>query len=74
MEKILIDWLSQYVGTEIKLETRFCDLHYDIFDEAVTVDYIQKNFDINVNTHESWFDTVQSLVDEISARSGTHVR
>jgi hypothetical protein len=67
MEKILIDWLEFYTGaTDISLDTAFVDLRYDLFDEAMTVDFVMKTFKVNVNTDNTWFQTVGELVNAVS--------
>ncbi len=66
MEKILIDWLSHYTQCEVVLTTKFKDLNFDIFDEAMTVDFVHKQFQINVNISAPWFDTVKDLVDAVA--------
>jgi hypothetical protein len=67
MEKILIEWLEFYTGaTDISLGTAFTDLHYDLFDEAMTVDFVMKTFKVNVNTDNTWFHTVGELVNAVS--------
>jgi acyl carrier protein len=63
MEKILIEWLKFYTESEVTLDTSFKDLNFDIFDEAMTVDFVQKQFQINVNVSNHWFDTVKDLIN-----------
>lgn len=66
MEKILIDWLETYTGvTSINLDTKFIDLNFDLFDEAMTVDFIQKKFNKSVNP-KIWYSDIQELVNDIS--------
>lgn len=66
MEKILIDWLEFYIDIKgISLTTKFVDLNYDLFDEAMTVDFVMKTFKVNVNTNNTWFETVGDLVNAI---------
>lgn len=66
MEKILIDWLETYTGvTGINLDTKFIDLNFDLFDEAMTVDFIQKKFNKSVNL-KIWYSDIQELVNDIS--------
>jgi hypothetical protein len=68
MEKILIDWLEGYTNrADILLTTTFADLYYDLFDEAMTVDFVMKTFKVNVNTNNTWFQTVGELINAISA-------
>lgn len=69
METILINWLSEYTQSSVTAESKFVDLNFDLFDEAMTVDFIAKNFDANVNTSNCWFITVKDLVDAITAVS-----
>jgi len=67
MEKILIDWLEFYTNrADISLSTTFADLHYDLFDEAITVDFVMKTFKVNVNTDNTWFQTVGELINAVS--------
>lgn len=67
MEKILIDWLEFYTNVaDISLTTTFADLNYDLFDEAMTVDFVMKTFRVNVNTNNTWFQTVGELVNAVS--------
>ena len=68
MEKILIDWLSEYTQLTVTLETKFTDLNFDLFDEAMTVDFVAKTFDTNVN-QLNWFVTVKDLSDAIANSS-----
>jgi acyl carrier protein len=67
MEKILISWLKMYVGAEISTSTCFSDLNFDIFDQAVVVDFVQQNFKCNINKTEEWYKTVKELLDAIAA-------
>lgn len=69
MEKILTEWLSSYTGCSVNFETKFKDLNFDLFDEAMTVDFVAKNFQTNVNTSNVWFDSVKDLIDAIAAGS-----
>lgn len=69
MEKILTDWLSNYTGCRVNLETKFKDLNFDLFDEAMTVDFVAKNFQTNINTSNVWFDSVKDLVNAIASGS-----
>jgi acyl carrier protein len=73
MEEILITWLKNYTETEVSLDTEFSNLNFDIFDEAVVVDFVQKNFNVNINKRELWFKTVNELCKEIANCSSTHV-
>jgi hypothetical protein len=73
MEKILITWLTHYVGIPVTANTQFINLNFDIFDEAATVDFIRQQFGINVNTQEQWFVDVKELIDAITHRTTTHV-
>jgi acyl carrier protein len=72
MEKILIDWISEYIGIPITMDSKFQNLNFDLFDEAIVVDFVQKTFNVNVNIREDWFDTVKDLIDEIAKRTNTH--
>jgi hypothetical protein len=66
MEKILIYWLETYTGvTNITEATEFSTLNFDLFDEAMTVDFIQKTFDKSVN-RKIWYTKVGELLDDIS--------
>jgi hypothetical protein len=67
MEKILIGWLESYTGSSVTPSTTFEDLKFDIFDEAITVDFVQKQFCKNVNTSNQWFTTVEDLLNAITA-------
>lgn len=73
MEKILISWLSSYVGVKIEKTTTFKELNFDIFDEAIVVDFVYSKFKINVNIKEEWFNTVEDLCNAISNSSFAHV-
>ena len=67
MEKILIDWLENYTQcTKLKGETKFSNLNFDVFDEAMTVDFVSQKFGVNINTSEQWFDTVDDLIRAIN--------
>ena len=66
MEKILIHWLGEYTQCNVTLKTAFTDLNFDIFDEAMIVDFVAKNFQVNVNTSNTWFTTVEDLIDAIA--------
>jgi acyl carrier protein len=69
MEKILIDWLSEYTQYPVNQNTKFTDLNFDIFDQAMTVDFVQQRFQIDVNKSEIWFDTVRDLINFIAVES-----
>jgi acyl carrier protein len=69
MEKILIDWLKNYTNSEIKSNTEFGNLNFDIFDEAMTVDFVNKQFQIDINISDTWFVTVKDLLDAIASRT-----
>ena len=73
MEKILISWLSSYVGVDIEKTTTFKELNFDIFDEDTVVDFVYSKFKINVNVKEEWFNTVEDLLNAISNSSSAHV-
>jgi acyl carrier protein len=73
MEKILLNWLNDYVGIKVTLNTSFSELNFDIFDEAVMVDFVTKQFGLNINVTEEWYVTVKDLLDEITKRTKTHV-
>ena len=67
MEKILIDWLKEYTTVfNITMETRFYDLNFDLFDQAMTVDFIKQTFNKNINQREEWYITVGELINDIS--------
>jgi hypothetical protein len=51
------------------VETVFGDLNFDVFDEAMTVDFVGKQFQININISDVWFVTVKDLVDAIAVRT-----
>ena len=66
MEKILIDWLEHYTQcSNLNCDTKFVTLNFDVFDEAMTVDFVNSQFGVNVNTHEQWFATVDDLIRAI---------
>jgi len=69
MEKILIAWLEFYTESPVTADTSFDQLNFDIFDQAMTVDFVQKQFKVNVNISNRWFDTVKDLLDAISSVS-----
>jgi acyl carrier protein len=69
MEKILIDWLKNYTNNDVTLETVFSNLNFDIFDEAMTVDFVNKQFQIDINISDVWFVTVKDLTDAIASRT-----
>jgi hypothetical protein len=67
MEKILIDWLKEYTTVfNITVETRFSDLNFDLFDQAMTIDFIKQTFKKNINRREDWYMTIKELLDDIS--------
>jgi acyl carrier protein len=67
MDQILIAWLENYSGTIVTLDTTFNELNFDVFDEAMTVDFVHNQFHCNVNIDHIWFATVRELVNVISA-------
>jgi hypothetical protein len=68
METVLIKWLASYTQCQgITSATNFTELNYDVFDEAMTVDFVNKTFGVNVNTSEIWFTTVGDLLHAIAA-------
>ena len=67
MEKILIDWLKNYTNSDVTLDTVFSNLNFDIFDDAMTVDFVNKQFQINVNVSDVWFVTVKDLTDAVAS-------
>lgn len=69
MEKILIAWLESYTESSVTTNTAFKDLNFDIFDEAMTVDFVQQQFHKNINTSNQWFVTVKDLLNAITASS-----
>ena len=69
MEKILIDWLKHYTNSDVTSDTLFRDLNFDIFDEAVVVDFVNKQFKININISDVWFVTVKDLINAIAGRT-----
>ena len=55
METILINWLKDYSTiSDITIETKFIDLNFDLFDQAMTVDFIKETFNKNINQREKW--------------------
>ena len=73
MEKILIDWLTNYTGVKVDKNTKFINLNFDIFDEAVVVDFVSNEYGVNVNKDEEWFISVGDLLNAISEGTSTHV-
>ena len=69
MEKILIDWLKNYTNSDVTLKTVFSNLNFDIFDEAMTVDFVNKQFQIDINISDVWFVNVKDLTDAIASRT-----
>lgn len=69
MDKILITWLEHYSETNVTLDTTFKELNFDVFDEAMTVDFVKKQFQIDVNINDIWFTTVKDLCDAIASRT-----
>jgi hypothetical protein len=67
METILINWLKDYSTiSDITIETKFIDLNFDLFDQAMTVDFIKQTFNKNINQREKWYITVGELINDIS--------
>jgi|688.fasta_scaffold319685_2 acyl carrier protein len=67
METILINWLKDYSTISyITIETKFIDLNFDLFDQAMTVDFIKQTFNKNINQREKWYITVGELINDIS--------
>jgi acyl carrier protein len=67
METILINWLKDYSTISyITIETKFIDLNFDLFDQAMTVDFIKETFNKNINQREKWYITVGELINDIS--------
>jgi acyl carrier protein len=67
METILINWLKDYSTiSDITIETKFIDLNFDLFDQAMTVDFIKETFNKNINQREKWYITVGELINDIS--------
>ena len=66
MEKILIDWLESYTKVQgITVDTKFVDLHFDLFDEAMTMAFVFQQFNKKVNP-AVWFVTVGEILGNIS--------
>lgn len=66
MEKILIDWLESYTKVQgITVSTKFADLNFDLFDEAMTMNFVYQQFKRKVNP-PVWFTTVGEILDVIS--------
>ena len=61
--------MTHYTNRGVTLNTVFEDLNFDVFDEAMTVDFVDKQFKININTSDVWFLTVKDLVDAIASRT-----
>lgn len=67
METILINWLKDYSTiSDITIKTKFIDLNFDLFDQAMTVDFIKQTFNKNINQREEWYITVGELINDIS--------
>lgn len=67
MEKILINWLKEYTSVNnIVAETKFTDLNFDLFDQAMTVDFVKQKFNKNINRKEKWYETIKDLIIDIS--------
>lgn len=67
METILINWIKEYsTVTSVSVETTFADLNFDLFDQAMTVDFVKRTFNKNINRRENWYTTVGELVNELS--------
>lgn len=66
MEEILINWMSEYVGVTVDKTTRFADLNFDLYDEAVVCHWVKQQFDVNVNLTNKWYETVEELCNNIN--------
>lgn len=66
MEKILIDWLESYTKVQgVTVDTKFIDLQFDLFDEAMTMNFVYQRFKKKVNPNV-WFSTVGEMLNAIS--------
>lgn len=66
MEKILINWLEGYTKVQgITVDTKFADLNFDLFDEAMIMAFAIQQFNKKVNP-DIWFTTVGEMLDNIS--------
>lgn len=69
METILINWLREYTNVNnIHEETTFSELNFDIFDEAMTVNFVKKKFNKDIN-RELWFINIKELLDDLHRSS-----
>jgi hypothetical protein len=66
MESFLT-WLSRYTGYTVDYSTRFASLNWQLFDDAVALDWLHKNYGISPETYDQdlWFDTVGEMIDWI---------
>lgn len=67
METILINWLREYTMiTNITLETKFDELNFDLFDQAMITDFVEQTLNKNINRKETWYNTVRELINDLS--------
>ena len=67
MEKILINWLQDYTLVDkISIDTKFNDLNFDLFDQAMTIDFVEKTFNKNINVNAQWYNTIRELLNDIA--------
>lgn len=65
MEEILINWLSDYTGTIVTKSTKFSELNFDLYDEAVVCHWVKQKFNANINLNNRWYETVEELCNNI---------
>jgi len=62
ISNLLIDWLQSYTGmNKIEYNVLFSDLKFDIFDEAVFIDFVFKKFNVDINQKGSWFQSLDQV-------------
>ena len=66
MAEILINWLSDYVGTTVDKTTKFADINFDLYDEAVVCQWVKENLNVNINLNDQWYETVEDLCNNIN--------
>lgn len=67
MEKILINWLKDYTLIDnISIDSKFDDLNFDLFDQAMTIDFVEKTFNKNINGNTHWYNTIRELLNDIA--------
>lgn len=67
METILINWLKEYSTVmDITPETKFDELNFDLFDQAMMIDFVERTLSKNINRKETWYSTVGELINDLS--------